>query len=1785
MIKEEVIETSQSDKLNSYEELKASLLKLAATAIRATGFQVILVNVREGEGFRVITGTDDILLGTYTTFDFWNKLLKEEFRISQSYLVPPWHSRQVLQDVPDDMYVIPDIPEAKSPEDWDPYHFLIVPLLDSKREVIGFFSVDEPVSGKVPSEDLIQDLETFAEHAALAIEKFNLINELSDRVRQVDALYKVSKSINNFQDSEAALRFLVDTANELLHADFAVLLVHEPAGDRAISTAEIDVETYDRLRRLSRELLSPEPTLYELHLADGTPSSRLIGVCVRVGPEDGPMGVLGVFYQDENHPKDISYSILSSLAEQAFTALRNRHLYNAAVSRADRLRVIQSIASRLNRLNDVRKIAKAISEELRQLVDFHACRIFLASDEYLVPAAVITDHSEYSPEEVDNLRVGFGEGITGWVAQHGEPALLHDAAKDTRTRLIPGTNDIDESMLAVPIKYDDRVVGVITLSKVGLNQFDNEDLQLLVILADQAAIAIENAKLVEKLSLEAEALRKSEERNQLISRATNDAIWDWDLSTNRIIWNDAIQRLFGYEADHEFETSIEWWEERCHPDDIERLRESLYGAINSDADVWAEEYRFRKADGSYAYVLDRGYIVRDASGKAIRAVGSMLDITHRIEAAKALRESEERFKAIFEDSAIGMALIDQEGRILKTNKALTKILGYTQNDLIEKNFLELVHPDHESTLRGRFTRIFSGKNTHYHVEQRYIHKDGHEIWGNLTVSAIRSHSGDVDLAVCMLEDITSRKQADSRILFQARLLDQVPVAVIACDMQMRVVHWNSAASDLFGYTPQEAIGKEVFELASTIDKSENIREVIQVVLREGSWRGEVDFPLEDRVVPAQVEISAVRDKRRMLVGLVAVIVDLSDQKKVEERLRRQNVYLSALHEIALATMRRLDPSDVFRTLLTRAAPLFNEENGFVYLEDDDTSKLRLWVGTGVFTDYENTWLEPGEGVSGRVWRTGKPVILKDYISWPHRARMFDELVFHAVMAVPIFLNGRSVGSLGFVSFTQGKVFSEDDLHLLHRLADLASIALENSRLYQQLEKELSERLKAEEELQARAKQQAAVAYLGQLALAEDDQDSLLRKAADTVADVLDVEYSAILRDVDNGKTLVLEAGHGWPEGVIGSRLTAAREGHPPTPDKASFNIYPPEIRYLQSGVIRSAISVGIGGQSSPYGLLCAYSLEPRIFSPDDINFLQSVSNILAAAIEYRRAAQDLMRAEARYRKLVEQIPAVTYIEEMGMRGVVSYISPQVEDMLGYTPEEWTSNPDPWSRIIHPDDYEDVATSMEKAEELGIPFRKEYRMISKSGEIVWVRDEAVIVRDAEGQPLFWQGVLVNITDKKKLEDKLAYQAFHDALTGLPNRALFMDRLKGALARAKRYNSCCAVLFLDLDRFKHVNDSLGHQYGDQLLIEVGNRLLSVVRSADTVARRGGDEFTILLEPICELEYAKQVAERVIKELEKPFLINGQELYISTSIGIALSNEYSDAEELIHNADVAMYWAKSRGRARYEVYDLSMSTFTLEKLKLESELRRAVQREEFSLVYQPVVRLRDKEVVALEALLRWHHPERGLLLPDQFLKELEDTGLIMPLTDWMLREVCRQHKEWQKRVAGELPLVSVNFTARQFQKATMLEDLASILQDMDVSPSCLQLEITETVAMDDAASTARTMKGLKDLGVKLALDDVGTGYSSLSYLRKFPLDVLKVDRTFVMGLGVDPDSTAIVHALVMLAKSLGMLVTAEGVEKQVQVDALSTLGCDLAQGYFFSRPMEPDRITDILVRHALR
>jgi diguanylate cyclase (GGDEF)-like protein len=430
-----------------------------------------------------------------------------------------------------------------------------------------------------------------------------------------------------------------------------------------------------------------------------------------------------------------------------------------------------------------------------------------------------------------------------------------------------------------------------------------------------------------------------------------------------------------------------------------------------------------------------------------------------------------------------------------------------------------------------------------------------------------------------------------------------------------------------------------------------------------------------------------------------------------------------------------------------------------------------------------------------------------------------------------------------------------------------------------------------------------------------------------------------------------------------------------------------------------------------------------------------------------------------------------------------------------------------------------------------------------------------------------------------------QAFYDPLTGLPNRALFMDRLEHALAHALRQQSCLAVLLLDLDRFKIVNDSLGHEAGDELLLGVAHRLKRNIRPMDSAARVGGDEFMILLDNITDETQAVHVAERIIETLRDPFHLHGHDVFATTSIGIVLTTSTKNtAAELLRDADIALYRAKASGTAQYEVYDTSMHARALDRLRLEVDLRQGIEHGDFVVHYQPMVEVATGRIVALEALVRWSHPERGMLPPSEFIPVAEETGLIRPLGRQVLAEACRQAREWQTRFPVSPPrLISVNLSASEFQQSNLVDQITAVLREADLAPEMLQLEITESVIMDDAPTTLFTLRALKQLGVRLAIDDFGTGYSSLSYLKRFPVDVLKVDKAFVAGIENNADDMAIVQALVTLAHTLGILVIAEGVETAAQVARLRALGCQHAQGYHFSRPLTREALNEMLASHA--
>jgi diguanylate cyclase (GGDEF)-like protein/PAS domain S-box-containing protein len=742
---------------------------------------------------------------------------------------------------------------------------------------------------------------------------------------------------------------------------------------------------------------------------------------------------------------------------------------------------------------------------------------------------------------------------------------------------------------------------------------------------------------------------------------------------------------------------------------------------------------------------------------------------------------------------------------------------------------------------------------------------------------------------------------------------------------------------------------------------------------------------------------------------------------------------------------------------------------------------------------------------------------------------------------------------------------------------------------------------------------------------------------------------------------------------------------------------------------------------------------------------------LADALRQLAARHDLdARDASRFRGMVERVPAIVYIADAGLSGVWHYVSPQVEAVLGYSPEEWMAHPDFWAERIHPDDRQEVLAGESQAVE-GSPSvaAAEYRMLARDGRVVWIRDDALLVEVADGQ-VHWHGVMSDITDRKRAEDEaerraaqqaavarlgeralegadladlmneataaaagilgtdmagvlelrpggdelviragygipedvlgkatvpahdgsqsgatlqsraplvvedwdtetrfakseflrktggrsgltvviegagepfgvlgvqsrskrayspgdvdfvqalanaladaihrrstedeIRHQALHDPLTGLPNRVLFADRLGHALARLRRSDGAVGILFLDLDHFKLVNDSLGHHAGDDLLVAVAPRLRQIVRPTDSVARFGGDEFGILLEDIESERDAAEVAERVAAAFARPFVIGGAQHFVTASVGIAIADAATGApEELIRDADAAMYRAKERGRARYELFDEVMRARAVGRLRVENELRRALERGELRLHYQPVVSLRDGAVTGFEALLRWEHPERGLVGPLEFIWVAEEVGLIDQIGRWVLEEACRQAAQWQAlRPDGPPVGISVNLSARQVAQRDLPEFVAGVLEERGLEPACLSLEITESVLLEESDAPADVLRALRSTGARLVLDDFGTGYSSLGYLKRLQLDALKVDRSFVDGLGPGEEESAIVQAIVGMAQALKLGVVAEGVETHEQLAELRRLGCDGAQGYFFARPMPPDDVVSLI------
>lgn len=569
-----------------------------------------------------------------------------------------------------------------------------------------------------------------------------------------------------------------------------------------------------------------------------------------------------------------------------------------------------------------------------------------------------------------------------------------------------------------------------------------------------------------------------------------------------------------------------------------------------------------------------------------------------------------------------------------------------------------------------------------------------------------------------------------------------------------------------------------------------------------------------------------------------------------------------------------------------------------------------------------------------------------------------------------------------------------------------------------------------------------------------------------------------------------------------------------------------------------------------------------------------------AAVELARQSEEkylrilVQQSEEKYRNILETIEEGYF--EINLDGNFTFLNDALCTNLGYDRDEMMGMS--YRNYIDAATAKKLFTSLAEIRKTGQPMSQlGWEITRKDGNRRFVESSISLIRNAAEEPAGFRGLIRDITERKQAEAQLLHDAFHDGLTGIPNRTLFMDHLQLTIERGRRkLDSTFAVLFMDFDRFKVINDSLGHTEGDNLLKQIAQRLKTSLRPGDLVARLGGDEFTILLNELDNESDALRISERFQEDLKVPFDLSGREVFISASIGIALSTTgHTQAEDMLRDADAAMYRAKAKGKAQYQVFDQTMHKDVIDRLQFETDMRYALERGEFCLHYQPIINLETQTLAGFEALVRWNHPERGLVSPMEFIPTAEDSGLILPLGKWTLYESCRQLHEWQAANPNLSPLMmSVNLSSKEFLQVNLAEQIVATLASTRLRPHSLKLEITESYLLENSEMAVIILNHLRDIGIEICLDDFGTGYSSLSYLHRLPIDYLKIDRSFVNRMVESTKNYEIVHTIIKLAQNLKMKVIAEGIETEDQLMQLKQLSCEYGQGFFFSKPLDAEK-----------
>ncbi len=972
------------------------------------------------------------------------------------------------------------------------------------------------------------------------------------------------------------------------------------------------------------------------------------------------------------------------------------------------------------------------------------------------------------------------------------------------------------------------------------------------------------------------------------------------------------------------------------------------------------------------------------------------------------------------------------------------------------------------------------------------------------------------------------------------LLQGLGAAIVLLTSDGVIAYASPALRSTLGYDPALLAGRpwRLFLHPDEVDGADKLlfdgppgpasapAEPVPLLLRhaDGGWR--------------EVEITPVVTMQLAANGLVGMVVrDRRDRRNTVDALQHRMAFEDLLTRIAssfiLCAPDEID--DGIQTALADIGRFVDVDRAYVYVVDDDHAAV----------ENTHTWHAidlPAELERPRViaqsdaprWMAELRQLEPLYIprvadlgeEWEKERVLLQAQGTQSVLAAPLVDQGRLAGFIGFDSIRSERLWSDDHLSLLMSAAGVISQAL------------------ARRDAEQRFALGFEAAPLGMALIGPDGRHVQVNRAycelvGQAESELVGEQVLGLVHRDD--RTRLIEEYAALADGLTDHATLELRSG-PTLESTRWFRVHMAAVR-TSSGAIRYLVS-----------------------------HLEDIT-------ERHRHETELRVSEERYRTLVENSPAV--VTRFDRDGRMVYMSPSFEELGGFKVGDVIGQTS--EMLATGDEFQKWQTALQRVFDTGHRHDTEWEIEVSPGETLWFQSRAVPEFDQHGEVEYVLVMNTDITALKRSEAELAHQAMHDPLTGLANRALFLDHLRSELARGERRSEALAVLFMDLDRFKVVNDSLGHSAGDRLLVEVGSRLQAMLRGGDTVARLGGDEFVMLLPGVSGSDEVVLIAQRVLAAIREPIIVDGDEVFSTASMGIAIWEASSSgdgeamAEALVRDADTAMYRAKARGRDRYEIFDEELRTQVTAKFHLETFLRKAVELGELEVHYQPEIDLRTSELAGAEALVRWRHPVKGLLEAKSFIDLAEESGLILDVGSWVLKEACRQAGEW-KREGRALGTVRVNLSPRQIAHPDLLDIVVEALERGGIEPQSLCLEITETALMADAAASLSVLSALRSLGVELAIDDFGTGYSSLSYLKRFPVTVLKIDRSFVDGLGDDPDDTAIAGAIVSLGRSLGLSLVAEGVETPRHLHELRLLGCDRAQGYLFSPAVPPSAFWSI-------